>query len=1093
MTDLSSRAVLRAAHLLANALREPSAAERAEASRLSGMVDDERGKAFTLEMVDRVFRSNRPVQQARRFRELLQKFGAPSYLTPVQRGLMKVAELASHWVPGAVMPAVARQLRKDSARVILAGEKGPLLRYLEVRTRRGTRVNLNHLGEAVLGEEEANHRLETVLDLLAQPEVSYVSVKISAIFSQINLVDWEGTLEAVQQRLRRLYRAALPGNKFVNLDMEEYRDLELTLTAFQRTLNEPEFFGLRAGIVLQAYLPDSWAAQQELTKWARMRVAGGGAPVKLRLVKGANLAMEQVDAELHGWNAAPYASKTETDANFRRMLEFGCRPENARAVRLGVASHNLFDIALALEMRQQPGLSPLVELEMLEGMANPQARVVQEEAGGLLVYAPIVKRADFHSAMAYLVRRLDENTSPDNFLRDLFALEPGGDAWQRQEHRFLAGWEMRYRVFGGSYRAHAQTREPVDFVNAPDTDWTQPAERAKLARSLACFRLPAVPKAGVDSCETVLATATSAQAAWEALGFEERGRRLRECADVMAAERFPAIALLVHDGKKAAAEADAEVSEAIDFARYYASYRPGPRVQASALGTVVVTPPWNFPYAIPCGGVLAALMAGNSVIFKPAPETQATAWLLVQQLWRGGIPREVLQFFPCEDGTVGQALITDARTSAVVLTGGYETARLFQGWRPSLRLYAETSGKNSLIITAQADRDLAIKDLVKSAFGHAGQKCSAASLAILEAEVYDDPAFRRQLRDAAASLRVGEATRPASVVTPLIREASPVLQRALTTLEEGEEWLLEPMQDRLNPCLWSPGIKLEVKPGSWFHKTECFGPVLGLMRATDLDDAMRIQNDNDFGLTGGIHSLDDQEVALWREKVEVGNAYVNRSITGAIVQRQPFGGWKRSAIGPGSKAGGPNYVGLFLNYADARPVALNAVAANYGQAWGSHFAQEHDPSGLRCESNIFRYRPCRGVVLRLDGEDATVLELARLAAATSGVKLHVSLASQESELQFLDGLPGLAASCEFLRTVRPPSDAVLAAAHAAGLNWIDAPFVADGRTELVRWVREQSVSQTLHRYGQMSANAMDARLGKSVPLSKSPAMVPMTA
>ncbi|WP_050029011.1 proline dehydrogenase family protein [Verrucomicrobium sp. BvORR034] len=1093
MTEISSRAVVRAAQLLAAAVKEPSAAERAEASRLSGMVDDERGKAFTLEMVDRVFRSHHPIQQARRFRELLQKFGAPAYLTPVQRGLMKVAGLASRWLPGVVMPAVARQLRKDSARVILAGEKGPLRRYLEVRTRRGTRVNLNQLGEAVLGEEEANHRLEAILELLAQPEVNYVSVKISAIFSQINLVDWEGTLEAVQQRLRRLYRAALPGNKFVNLDMEEYRDLELTLAAIQRTLNEPEFFGLRAGIVLQAYLPDSWKAQQELTKWARMRVVGGGAPAKLRLVKGANLAMEQVDAELHGWNAAPYASKTETDANFRRMLEFGCRPENARAVRLGVASHNLFDIALALEMRQQPGLSPLVELEMLEGMANPQARVVQEEAGGLLVYAPIVKRADFHSAMAYLVRRLDENTSPENFLRDLFALEPGSDAWHRQEQRFLTGWEMRHRVFAGSYRAQSKSVERGGFENAPDTDWTQASEREQLARSLTSFKLPVVPKVGVDGCEAVLQTAVAAQASWESLGFEERGEVLRSCAEEMSAGRFQAIAILVHEGRKAAAEADAEVSEAIDFARYYAGYRPSPRVQASALGTVVVTPPWNFPYAIPCGGVLAALMAGNSVIFKPAPETQATAWLLVQQLWRGGVPREVLQFFPCEDGAVGQALITDARTAAVILTGGYETAQLFQSWRPSLRLYAETSGKNSLIITAQADRDLAIKDLVKSAFGHAGQKCSAASLAILEAEVYDDPAFRRQLRDAAASLRVGDATSAASVVTPLIREASPALKRALTTLEEGEEWLLEPRQDLLNPCLWSPGIKLGVKPGSWFHKTECFGPVLGLMRAEDFNDAIRIQNDNDFGLTGGIHSLDDHEIAVWRKRTEVGNAYVNRSITGAIVQRQPFGGWKRSSIGPGAKAGGPNYVGLFLKFADARPVALNAVAANYGQAWGIHFAQEHDPSGLRCESNIFRYRPCRGVVLRLEREDATVLELARLAAMTSGVPLHVSLASQESEAQFIARLPVLAGKSEFLRTVEPPSDAALAAAHAAGLNWIDAPFVAEGRTELVRWVREQSLSQTLHRYGQMSAGASGANLEKVVPPSKSPVMVQVTA
>jgi RHH-type transcriptional regulator, proline utilization regulon repressor / proline dehydrogenase / delta 1-pyrroline-5-carboxylate dehydrogenase len=172
----------------------------------------------------------------------------------------------------------------------------------------------------------------------------------------------------------------------------------------------------------------------------------------------------------------------------------------------------------------------------------------------------------------------------------------------------------------------------------------------------------------------------------------------------------------------------------------------------SALGIVAVTPPWNFPYAIPCSGVLAALMAGNAVVLKPAPETEATAWRLVQQLWQAGIPREVLCFLPCDEAAAGRALITDPRVAAVVLTGACQTARLFLDWRPSLRLFAETSGKNSIIITAQADRDLAVKDLIKSAFNHAGQKCSAASLAILEAEVYDDPGFRAQLLDAAASL-----------------------------------------------------------------------------------------------------------------------------------------------------------------------------------------------------------------------------------------------------------------------------------------------------------------------------------------------------
>jgi RHH-type proline utilization regulon transcriptional repressor/proline dehydrogenase/delta 1-pyrroline-5-carboxylate dehydrogenase len=1065
MKDVPGRALERAARLLESSLQQQTAAEHAQGARLARMMDDAEGKAFTLELVDRVFRSHAPGEQARRFREVLEKFGTPRYLSPGERLQLRAGALASGLVPGLVMGAVATQLRRDSARVILEGEAAPLERYLAQRRQNGTRVNLNQLGEAILGEEEAARRQAAILGHLANPAVTYISVKISAIFSQISLLDWDGTLTALQERLRQLYRAALPARKFVNLDMEEYRDLQLTLAAFQQVLDEPEFMGLRAGIVLQAYLPDSWAAQQGLTEWARRRVAAGGAPVKLRLVKGANLAMEAVEAELHGWACAPYPNKAGTDANFRRMLEFGCTAENARVVNLGVASHNLFDVALALELRAQNGVAELVELEMLEGMANHQARAVQAEAGGLLVYAPVVKRADFNSAMSYLVRRLDENTAPDNFLRDLFSLTPGGPAWQRQRERFLAGWAARTTVFAGSRRAQLPAPHGEGFHNAPDTDWTQAVNRTALAQAQARWQPEAVPAPG--DLETVLATAQSAQPAWEALGFGARGALLRRAATRFEAGRYDTIALLVQDGKKAAGEADAEISEAIDFANYYAAFTPPDSLRANALGVVVIAPPWNFPYAIPAGGVLAALMAGNTVILKPAPETAATAGRLAQQLWDAGIPREALQFFPCADGAVGRALISDPRVAAVVLTGAYETARLFQGWRPALRLFAETSGKNALIVTAQADRDLAIKDLVKSAFSHAGQKCSAASLGILLAEVYDDPDFRRQLRDAAASLRVGPATDPASVVTPLIREPAPALRRALTTLDPGEEWLLQPRAIGGDPCCWSPGIRLGVRPGGWFQQTECFGPVLGLIRATDLDDAIRIQNDSAYGLTGGIHSLDEAETARWRERVEVGNAYINRPITGAIVQRQPFGGWKRSAIGPGAKAGGPNYVALFLRLEDPAAATTAAAAASYAEAWRTHFSRAHDPAGLRCESNLFRYRPCRGVILRLEKNDATALQLARLAAETCGVRLHLSLATEETDDQLAARLPALAREAEFLRTVHPPGVALLAAAYGAGLHWIDAPLVAHGRTELTRWLREQSISETRHRYGQL--------------------------
>ena len=1068
-----AKTVALATQLLKGANRAQTGADTREAAQMSRLMDDAAGKGFLFAMVDETFRSATHQNSARRWRGILNDFGAPKYPAAHERALMKLGAFGSRIVPQIVMPLVQAMMRAQTSRVILSGEEKALSQFMARRKTQGFSVNLNHLGEAVLGEEEAAHRLELALAYLARPDVNYLSIKISAIFSQINLLAWDETLHEIKERLRQLYRAALPANKFVNLDMEEFRDLALTVAAFTQILDEPEFLNLEAGIVLQAYLPDSFAVQQQLTQWAQERVEKGGAGIKIRLVKGANLAMERVEAEMHGWNAAPYDSKPETDANFRRMLEWGCQPENARVARLGVASHNLFDVALALVLREELGVTNRVELEMLEGMAPHQAHAVKARAGGLLLYAPVVKNDDFLSALAYLIRRLDENTSEGNFLRDGFGLVGDSDAWHRQRDAFEAGWRARDKVFAGSKRASLPATE-AGFDNAPDSDWTQPALRAALQDAIDNWQTPALPP--LVSLDEVLQTAKSAQIGWARQGIAARAAILEKCADVMADGRFEAIACMRLDAKKAAPEADAEVSEAIDFANYYARHAVPDGVAATPLGVVVVTPPWNFPYAIPCGGVLAALVAGNAVILKPAPETAATAHLLARQLWDAGVPRDVLQFFPCDDGETGKSLICDARVDAVILTGSIETARMFQSWRPSLRLFAETSGKNALIITAQADREAAIKDLVKSAFGHAGQKCSAASLAIVEAEVYDSPDFRRQLRDCAQSLFVGPATDARSFVTPTVQTPSPALTRALTQLDEGETWLLEPRQLGDDPCLWSPGIRLGVRGGSWFHQNECFGPVLGVMRAASLNQAIRLQNATKFGLTAGLHTLDFGEIARWSERIEAGNLYINRGTTGAIVNRQPFGGWKSSSIGPGAKAGGPNYVWSFLHIEDA-PGQTTDFAASYKEAWEQHFSRNHDPSGLRSESNVFRYRPSRGVILRLPSRDVVAIERARLAATLTGTPLMISIASEENNAKFAGRLAALSSQFERLRTLAPISDEVLSAANQAGFDWIDAPITSDGRLELRFWMREQSVSRTLHRYGQISEFQPDSRGG----------------
>ncbi len=396
----ANQAVETAAKLLRAALAEQTAPEKAKAKQMSALVSNSAAKTFAMALADRLYRSDDSRRAAAATREMIKQVGGAGALPVVDRWLIRVANLASLVWSAPVIAAMRARLRKESSQVILSAEPAELTKYLETRHDGPLRANLNLLGEAVLGETDAEARVAALEELLKRPDVDYISVKISAIASQINLLAWDKTLGVIKERLRRLFRVALAGNKLVNLDMEEYRDLHLTVAAFTETLDEPEFLQFRGGLVLQAYLPDSWQVLQDLTEWAARRVERGGARPKMRLVKGANLAMEHVEAEMHGWNAAPYATKEETDANFKRMLEYACEPDHARVLRVGVGSHNLFDVALALVLRERNEVEDSVEIEMLEGMANHQARAVAGAAGGVLLYAPITRDENFDNALA---------------------------------------------------------------------------------------------------------------------------------------------------------------------------------------------------------------------------------------------------------------------------------------------------------------------------------------------------------------------------------------------------------------------------------------------------------------------------------------------------------------------------------------------------------------------------------------------------------------------------------------------------------------------------------------------------------------------
>jgi RHH-type proline utilization regulon transcriptional repressor/proline dehydrogenase/delta 1-pyrroline-5-carboxylate dehydrogenase len=1059
-TVLVEEAVALAASLLNAAQKHETRAQRRHRKRLARMLADAESRRFTLELADEVLRIHDARRAAARLREVLDG-GMPPFLGPVDRLLLRSGAIAARVLPRVVMPMVAGRVRHETANVLLPADEPKLAARVKAHAAAHIHMNVNLLGEAILGEEEARQRVDDVIALLGRNHVDYVSVKISAICSQLDVLAFDASVDRIIDRLRQLYRAAMPQKKFINLDMEEYRDLHLTVAAFTRALDEDEFLGLDAGIVLQAYLPDSYAVLLGLCEWAAARRARGGGRIKVRIVKGANLAMEHVDAEMHGWAAAPFDNKPDVDANYKRMLDVVLRPAYADAVRIGVASHNLFDVAWALTLRRHYGAEERLEIEMLEGMAPPQSAAVAEAAGGLLLYGPATREGDLEPAVAYLARRLDENAAPENFLHALFSMTPGSDAFKQEEARFREA--VRARHLPPPRRRRQQDRlvphehdDATEFRNEPDTDFTSAVNRRWITDHLTHWHDPYVPTpVSVAEVDAAVARARAASDAWRSRS--DRGEVLRRVAHEFALHRGQLVATMAHTAGKTVAEGDTEVSEAIDFARYYASTIPNDAAFHPYRVTAVASP-WNFPFAIPAGGVLAALAAGSSAILKPAPQTRAIAHMIVEHCWRAGVPRDVLQFLPCDDDDAGKRLITHDDVDAVVLTGSWETARLFRSWKPRLALHAETSGKNAIVVTAAADLDGAIRDLVKSAFGHAGQKCSAASLGILEASVYDDARFLERLADAVRSLRVGPAADVDSTVGPLIEPVAGPLLRAFTTLDAGESWLVEPRQ--LGASLWTPGVKLGVRDGSWFHTAECFGPVLGLMRAQDLDDALRMQNATPFGLTAGLQSLDPSEIERWIDRVDAGNLYVNRVITGAIVQRQPFGGWKRSAMGPGAKAGGPNYVtsmGRWLDEDQAR-------APDYAAEWERHFAVEHDPSALAAESNVFRYVPYhRPVVLRL-GEGATERDIQRceLAAKVAGTTLVIA---RDSDEQFIARIRNLRAAK--VRALGRVADAIYAACDEHGIPLDDAPVSSIGRLELLRWVREQSVTQTLHRYGNV--------------------------
>jgi RHH-type proline utilization regulon transcriptional repressor/proline dehydrogenase/delta 1-pyrroline-5-carboxylate dehydrogenase len=900
--------------------------------------------------------------------------------------------------------AVARTARisaMDFARKFIAGTNTrEVLAAAQQQRKLHRAFTLDILGEAVITDVEAEQHHQAYLNLITNiaptvnqwpedPQIDRddrgplprmnLSIKLSALDARFDPIDPDGVLERVGARLRSLLRTARAHGAFINVDMESYEKKDLTLHIFQSVLNEDEFRDVHdVGIVIQCYLRDAERDLVALRDWARQR----GTPVWVRLVKGAYWDYETIHAQANGWPIPVFQQKWRSDASFERLTRFMLR--NTDVLRPALGSHNLRSIAHGMAVAEHLHLPANgFELQMLYGMADAEKRAIVERGQRLRIYMPY---GELIPGMAYLVRRLLENTSNESFLKA--GLQAGRPVDQLLANPAeLEANPLITPSISVSEKTMSTARETppltATFHNQPPVDFADAAQREAMRFGLARVRAQLgrvcplvidgkametgerVPSLNPSDVRTTVGTvcfgdasharqvveaAKRALPGWWQIGVERRAQVLRRMAELMRQRLFELAAWEVFEAGKTWREATGDVDEAIDFCDYYAAGAiqlsqprgadvPGEenRFDYVPRGVTAVIAPWNFPLAILTGMTAAALAVGNTVVMKPAEQTSVIAALLMEIAQEAGLPPGVLNYLPGRGEIVGAALVDHPDVAIIAFTGSQQVGLHINrraaevsasGIGHVKRVIAEMGGKNAIIVDSDADLDEAVQGVVRSAFGFQGQKCSACSRVIVVGSIYD--AFVHRLVEMTRSLKVGPAEDPATDVGPVIDTASRDKAREYVAI--GRQEAREVLAVDVGPLaeqgyFIGPHIFADATTGCRICQEEIFGPVLALVRAKDLEEAIVIANNTDYALTAGIFSRSPAHLEQAKRDLLAGNLYLNRSITGAIVGRQPFGGFKMSGIG--SKAGGPDYL---LQFVLPRTITENTLRRGFAPA-----------------------------------------------------------------------------------------------------------------------------------------------------------------
>jgi len=931
-------------------------------------MDQEELKVQLFRLVDVLPALQDPREIARHARDYLNGGALP---WPMGAGLQLGAKFPPLLAFGARMGV--RQMANNF--ILAASAEAAIPKLCRLREKRLT-FTADILGETVLSEAEAQRYQQNYLRLISQladaaeywtdvpqldiggtgpiPRVN-VSVKISALYSQIHAAAPEDAIQHLSERLRPILRLARERGVFINFDMEHYSLKDLTLDLFERMLTEAAFAGYpHLGIAMQAYLTDTAADMRNLIQWASAQ----GRRVTVRLVKGAYWDTETLLARQRDWPVPVFDLKHETDANYERIAALML--EHPEQIDCAFATHNVRTMAACIAHADALGRRPgSYEIQMLYGMAEPIKQALVDMGHRVREYCPI---GEILPGMSYLVRRLLENTSNEGFLRAKFGKDVPAAELLRDPRDIPPTQPIAW--------------PETQFRNEPLTDFTRAEPRGLMQKALDVVREelgqyyplligdkevhtseeqrslnPAKPseligilaQAGVKEADHAIAEAKSAFPRWSRMDAGARAAVIEKAADLIAADRFEIAALEVYEVGKTWPEADADVAEAIDFCHYYAAEMR--RIDTSVYpvpgelnihhyvprGIAAIIAPWNFPLAILCGMTAAALVTGNCAIMKPSEQSAVIGARLARIFRKAGVPAGVIQLLSGKGSTVGAYLVDHPDISLIAFTGSKEVG--LKIWEAAGRTHpqqvhlkkviCEMGGKNAIIVDTDADLDEAVPAILASAFGYQGQKCSAASRLIAIGPVHDR--LLQRLIDAVSSLAIGAPEDPASMVGPVIDAEA--FERIKSVIETAKTYSVLAYSGAVpagEGYFIPPTIFRDVPPDSALAREEIFGPVLAVLRARDLDDALRIANGTDFALTGGFFSRSPGNIDRVKREFDVGNLYINRGITGALVARQPFGGYRMS--GGGTKAGGRDYL---LNFLLPRVVTENLMRRGF--------------------------------------------------------------------------------------------------------------------------------------------------------------------